>query len=348
MPSEVLKKTKLKKIAIAIFMTMLIWVWADLAQDESFSLSSATITISNSRENLWISFSEKKSIQIEDIRLNGPVSQIGELKRRLNDNSLSREIFIDAEQQRLTTPGDQQLKVMDFLKTAIWIRELGLTVESCKPDIVDVNVVNLVQKDLTVQCFDEGDNLRKPASLEPQKVRMYVPEDWSGDKLTARIDLLNNEIERAKIGDISKKPYIILSQGQQKEASSFVHIRMPAEGGELSEYTITTPSFTVAMSLNMLGKFNIEVTNLPDLLNPITIRATADAKQAYESQKNALMTLYIFDRDAEKIDEEKSRKVSYNFPDDFVRKGEIELKNPQDAATARFKLVPIASGTTTP
>jgi hypothetical protein len=54
------------------------------------------------------------------------------------------------------------------------------------------------------------------------------------------------------------------------------------------------------------------------------------------------MTLYILDSDAEKVEEEKTRKVSYNFPEEFVRKGEIELKNPQDAATAKFKLVSIA------
>jgi hypothetical protein len=343
-----IQNVKIKKVAAVILMTLLIWVWADLALDDSFPLSSATITISNSRDNLWVSFSEKRSIQVENIKLKGPAARISELKQRIYDNKLSRDFFIDAEQQELTTPGNKKLKVVDFLKTGLWVKEMGLTVESCEPEVVDVNVVLLVPKDLVVQCFDESGNLRKPASLEPQKIRMNVPEDWSGDKLIARVDLLNSEIERAQSSSITKKPYVILSQGQHKDAPSTVKIKMPSQGGGLSDYSIATPSLTYAMSRNMFGKYDVEIIDLPELLNkPINIKATADAKQAYESQTNrALMTLHILDSDADKISDEKTHKVIYNFPEEFVRKGEIMLN--QEAATVRFRLKPAAPVTTTP
>ena len=61
------------------------------------------------------------------------------------------------------------------------------------------------------------------------------------------------------------------------------------------------------------------------------------------------MTLYIFDDDAKKGQtEQPPRRVVYNFPEEFVRAGEIELKNPDQPAEAKFKLIDLTSGQTPP
>jgi hypothetical protein len=52
------KNPKLGKISIVVFLTVLIWVWSDLAQDEPMSLSNyVTITVARpSDPTLWVSF----------------------------------------------------------------------------------------------------------------------------------------------------------------------------------------------------------------------------------------------------------------------------------------------------
>ncbi|GAH52516.1 unnamed protein product, partial [marine sediment metagenome] len=104
-----------------------------------------------------------------------------------------------------------------------------------------------------------------------------------------------------------------------------------------------TATLAIALSPNLQGKYKVVVSNLDAVMERIAIRATPDAKRAYELQPYAPMTLYIFDDDAQKGTEEQRREVVYNFPPEFVRKGEIELKNPQQPAEAKFKLIPLPS-----
>jgi hypothetical protein len=76
----------------------------------------------------------------------------------------------------------------------------------------------------------------------------------------------------------------------------------------------------------------------------VNISATAEAKDVYEQQEYQIL-LYISDNDMQPAaggpGAEKKRKVDYNFPKQFVEKGEIQLKG--EPVEARFKLVPIAT-----
>jgi hypothetical protein len=74
------------------------------------------------------------------------------------------------------------------------------------------------------------------------------------------------------------------------------------------------------------------------VLSSITVRATNDAKQAYENQQLPHMTLYIFDNDVKQGQESLRKAVHYNFPREFVSTGEIELVG--EPAIAEFKLIP--------
>ncbi len=61
------------------------------------------------------------------------------------------------------------------------------------------------------------------------------------------------------------------------------------------------------------------------------------------------MTLYVLDSDLKKGTEEQGSDVVYNFPEEFVRKGEIELKkDSRQPVKARFilKLLPSTENNT--
>jgi len=338
-------KIKFGKIAIVIFLTVLIWVWADLALDEEYTAPKATINVAFS-PNLWVSFDNKPSASIDNIVLKGPASKITEVRRKLNDGSLALDFFLDPVREGMTTAGPHTLTVLDFVRRSEKIKELGgLTVEDCEPEIIDVNVVELVERSLDIECFNESGAPWDVESIEPPKVDMYVPAD-SSSRLTAQVRLTRREIEQERGSVVVKTPYVVLATDQIKQAPKSVKIKMLPEADSLSEHTIEQAKLVIAMSVNLLGKYDVEI-NHNEVVRPFTILATPEAKQVYES-KPVQMTLYILDEDAKKGPEEEQqreqqREVVYNFPEEFVRKNEIKLKNPPKQA--KFKLIPLTPET---
>ena len=336
------RKFNYGKIAVAVFITVLIWVWADLAQDEVLPERPATIVVDESANpKLWVSFDGDSSADIK-ITLSGPHSAIANISRELKEGK-RLEFDFDAAQEKMDEPDSYPLTLLPFLQKDKKIKRFGLKVKSCEPDTLSVNVVGLVKKSLTVKCVGEDQNPIKDATIEPAQVDMFVPADWEGEKLTAFARLTRREIIQARLSPIKKTPYIKLTVSQTKEAPATVKITTPPEPDLLSGYTITATTLSIALSPTLQGKYSVEVTNLNEVLSPIAIRATPDAKRAYQMQPYPSMTLYILDDDAKKETKEQRRHVVYNFPPEFLRKGEIELKNPQQPAEARFKLIPLPS-----
>ena len=335
------RKINYGKILLVIFLTVLIWVWADLALDERLPVSSATISVARSTNpNLLVSFDDESSVSISNIMLKGPVARITDTRQKLNDGSLVLEFFLDAEQEGMVNPGEYPLKVLNFLKQSRQVKELGLTVESCEPDKLSVNVVKLVKKSLTVKCFDEDGIPLKAESIEPSKVDMFVPEDWEGETLTAEVRLTRSELEQARVEAVPKKPYIKLA-GQIRRAVGTVEITASPEEDRLIDTTMTKTTLGITFSLTLQGKYDVEIENLPVVIGGITIRATPEAKRAYEKMRYQVI-LEIYDEDAMSTEPLK-RELIYNFPAEYVRRGEIELKNPDQPAEAKFKLIPLSS-----
>jgi len=329
------RKINYGKILLVIFLTVLIWVWADLALDDELPVSSATISIAKSTNpNLWVSFDDESSVSIDNIVLKGPASRIGNAKRKLNDGSLVLEFFLDAEDEGMVNPDKYPLNVLNFLKQSRQIKQLGLTVESCEPDKLSVNVVKLVKKSLTVKCFDENGNILK-AESKPSEVNMFVPEGWAGATLTAKVRLTRNEVEQASLSAIVKKPYIELAPDQTREAAGTVEITTPLQEDPRSDYTITAATLGITLGPTLLGKYDVEVENLSDVIGGITIRATLEAKRAYEEMRYQVI-LEIDDEDAMSTEPLLRKELIYNFPAEYVRKDEIMLN--QQPVIARFKL----------
>jgi len=159
------------------------------------------------------------------------------------------------------------------------------------------------------------------------------------------VQLSRGEIKQARLTAIPKRPYIVLAAGLIKYAGAPVRIMIPPEQSRLTDYSISPATFDIAMSLDMWKTYDPKVTNLTQVLLPISIKASEEAKRRYENQELPHMTLHIFDDDAEK----GSREVVYNFPEELVRSGEIALiLSPAQPVVAKFELIPLAPGETPP
>lgn len=332
-----LKKINFAKIVVVVFITLLIWVWADLALDEKMPDKPATITVDASADpSLWASFDQLPLYNIR-MTLSGPHSAIAEESRRLKEGK-KLEFDLDIVKEKMDKPGTYTFIILPFLQADKDLKQLGLRVESCEPKNLTVTVVQLVEKPLKVRCVDENQNPLKAASVEPAQVAMYVPEDWSGGKLAATVQLTRGEVAQARVSAIAKKPYIELAAGQIKEAPTNVEITAPPEESRLDDYLVTA-TLGISLSPTLQGQYYAEVTNLDAVMSAIAIKATPEAKRDYELQSFPKMTLYILDDDR-KAAEEQRRKVVYNFPEEFVAKNEIILN--QQPVIVRFKLTPFS------
>ena len=195
-----LAKVKISKIAVVLFLTLLIWVWTDLALDETENVSGATIILTESDPRLWISFNGERTIDVNDIGLKGPASKITNIKRKIENHSLSLLFPLDAEKEGLVASGEP-LDVQTFIQKSAQLQDTGLVVESCVPGKIDVNVVELIEKPLTVECYEESGALLGVESIvEPSTVNILVPpENWPPDNWTpgdkAKVVLTRSEVE---------------------------------------------------------------------------------------------------------------------------------------------------------
>jgi hypothetical protein len=328
------KKIKYSKIMIVIFLTVLIWVWADLALDETLPEKSAVVVVDESVDpKLWISFDESPSADIK-ITLSGPHTAVTTLDMELRKRPRPLEFVFNAVQEQMDKSGPHSLKLLEFLQKDRQLRRRGLKVQSCDPNELSVNVVELAQRSLVVECFDASGNPLKIQSIKPREVDAFVPED---SRLTAKVILTRVEIEEARKAPKRKTPYIELAPGHIRESTTAVEIMLAPEEDLLTVQMIEGATIGIDMSLTLLAKYYVEITNLPTVLSSIAVRATDGAKKAYENQKSPHMTLFIFEDEVKQALEGMRKPVHYNFPQEFIRKGEIELSQEQPAI-AEFQL----------
>jgi hypothetical protein len=322
------RKIKYGKIVIVVSLTILIWVWADLALDETTDKAAVLVVKEPTDPSLWVSFRQARS-QSFRLTLAGPHSAIG----RMSKGEI--EFAFDAAAEQMDKPGGYSLNLLQFLQRDTTLRRLGLKLKSCEPQVVDVNVAALRQKTLAVECLDESGNLLK-AAVDPSTVQLSAPEE----RRSAQVRLSRAEIERARTATVEKRPFVVLGVGQTREATRLVKIKMPPAEDPRNPDTVTTARLGIATSLTLKEKYKVNVKNLNEVIGLINIRATPAAKQAFEAMRYQVV-LEIDDGDVNE-EEELRREVRYNFPEDFVRKDEIRLN--QSPARAWFELTPRAPG----
>lgn len=337
------KKFRLGKLLVVIFLTILIWVWADRAKTETLPVTTGLIKIDESADpQLWITIDNKKSVNIEKIELEGASSKIDEVQRKLRERELVFEFLLSPEQLPALKEGEEisieeiSINVSELLRKSQTIRKHGLTVKTCVPENIKVQVHRLEETTLNVECIDErtGSTL-KPEIIEPSQVTIPALADWPGPAL---VKLSDSEIREAKSKQITNKiPFIELPDGQRRYSNTAVTIKLPETEG-LQPQTIQLANIGIVVSPNLFdlfGRYEIKLKNEAELAT-IRIKATSAAAQRYKDEPFQ-MYLYILEEDAKKQGEQ-SKPVVYNFPDESVRNNEIELN--QLHADAKFELIP--------
>ena len=346
----------LRKVLATVVLTVLIWVWADLAMEEEFTISNAKISVAKSvNPALWVAFGldRSESISLEKVVLRGSARRIAEVRQRINQGKLIPEFYFDPEHDKYP-PGEHVLNVAEFLRGADKVQQMGLTVASADPNTVAVSVVELQKRQLAVRCFDDSQNPLKAAGIEPAQVEAFVPINREGASLEAKVVLNKREIEQAKLAAVEKIPYVELAPGQTRETATAVKITLPKEQQRLQEYLITNVRLAFSLSSNLQGKYKVELVNPDAVMGAIAVRATPEAKRAYDNVRfQVILEIDDSDKDVQpapgpgETAPEARRQLVYNFPQEFVRTDEIILN--QTPVQARFRVLPLsADGSTAP
>jgi len=324
---------KIKKTVLVIFITCLIWVWADLSLDEPLDNQTIIVTASKANPQLWVTIEGKSEVQIK-ADLSGPVSKIRELSQKVDSGKEKLDIVFDAEAQNMNAAGEYVLQdLRKFLAEGKKIHEYGLGVKAARPDTLKIKVVELKEKTLPIKCVDETDTEIAGASMTPDVVTILASEQVTD----ARVKLATlAEKKQARGGVVEKKPYIELAKGEARYADVTIRVELPVTGEDMKQYTISG-TLGFIFSANLAGRYKVEFTKRPEI-GSIPIIATEEAKAAYE-EKGFEVLLEIQDDDVNK--DEISRTIIYNFPIKYVREDKIRLKG--DPAEAKFKLVPVDS-----
>jgi len=330
------------KISIVVFLTILIWVWADLAQDERLVLSNVvSLGVARSSETLWVSFVDEDStlrstVTIDSVDLKGPASTVADVDRMKNRGELDMGLFLVPEEEGFNEAGTRTLDVLNFLRQSDAIRQLGVTVEGCEPRTVTVEVRLLVEKPLPVECVDEN-GVPLKAQVEPEEVRAFVGDET----VVAKLRLSPREQSQAREAAIQKTPYVELAPGQRRDVATPVLVKLPPAEDVLRDENIQA-TLGFCFSPNLQGRYQVELQNETELASAILkIKATPAAKQAYEQEPFKIF-LYILDEDRQ-APGPITRRVDFNFPDEYVGRGEIQAD--EQAPEARFRLVPIPAVT---
>ena len=323
---------KLKKAVLVVFITCLIWVWADLSLDKDLNDQTVTVTVSKANPRLWVTIEDKSEIQIK-VDFRGPARKIGDLVSKMEAGKEKLDVVFDAEKQNMEAGGDYSLPdVRRFLAESDKIRDYGLAVKAARPDkLQKIKVVELKEKTLPIKCVDETDTEIPAAKITPDIITALVPEQVT----EARVKLISiAEKKQARGGVIDKKPYVEFVKGEVRYTEGAVKVELPMIGEDMKQYTIRG-TLGYIFSDNLAGGYKVEFIKRPEI-GGIPIIATEEAKTAYV-EKGFEVLLEIQDDDVGKP--EITRQVIYNFPIQYVREDKIRLKG--EPAEAKFKLVPV-------
>jgi hypothetical protein len=339
------RKLKASKIGGVIFLTILIWVWADLALERQMSLSSVNVRLTAATDPaLAVAFLVDQTEDefsnfalLHSVDFIGPEATINKVKRVLGENL---EFVLVADELGLTEAGTHSVALLDFLRQSASRepRLAGLTVDSCDPNVMTLQVERLVRMKIPVRCMDQREIPVEEATTEPAEVDIFVPQGWTGEQRVAWVKLTDSELDRARLNPspVSKQPYITVLR-QRRDADIAVKVSMPDIEQRL-EVAVIRPKLGFVLSPNLQNKYTVvmDPLNLNNAIEPISIRATEEARQAYDNSLYHVL-LEVQDNDAE-VAEVASRRLRYNFPPEFVGSGQIRLDIAPRSVT--FKLVP--------
>lgn len=328
-------RDKIKKIIVVAFLTLFIWAWAfnaiEVTVTEPLILSIST----SANPDLLVTFSEYESPVNMSITLKGPASKIKSLKKELSAGTVQLAYSLNVRSEEMDESRRYTWKVEEFLNNNIKSDLPGISVDSCSmPTIgIGVDVEQLVKRSLDVQVIDENGIPQEHLEINPPKVEMYVRED-TPENLKATVKLSENLIKKAREDYVVEQPFIRIGEmGEHLRHSSRVQVKLPPTEQARTARPLN-PTIGIINGQFFHGQYKIEITN-ESKLRTIQIQATDKAWEVYEAMPYHIL---IEIRDYDQPGEEILREVIYNFPQEYVKKNEIEVDKPQ---IAKFILTPI-------
>jgi hypothetical protein len=339
-------KLKIRKLISVVVLTILIWVWADLALERQEDLSNVPVRIPSSTDPTLAAAFEIEGefsniVTIDKMGLIGPEKAINKMKSNRTGEEL--EFRLVPDELGLVESGIHTIDLLEYLRESVdSVTTLtGLDVEKCEPDTLQVRVEKLVKVPVKIQCIGPAQTPIEDARMDPPEVEMFIPESWPTGSHVAFVTLSPDDVERARMNPISRKPFVrILDKRRESETS--VEVTMPSIMEQLILDAVPTPNFAFAINMTLQSQYNVELA--PDQTrrpySAIRFLATEQAAQAYKSSSYGYhVMLYIYDRDKD-VDGFITRNLTYNFPPEFA--GQIRLD--QDPEKVEFRLVPKTNG----
>ncbi len=334
---------KIKKYAIVVFLTFLVWAWAYNEQEKTVTRSATLDIAKNLDSDIYVTLDPLAPIEM-NLTFKGTPTKINNLKNQIDAGQEDLKFIFNPENQK-KDDSSYTLNVLEFLHDTSKLRKLELTIEEKnveeKHKFVQVKVEKLVEKELKIKCVDGNESDITVLSINPPKVKIFVKPGYTGDAI---VELSDIEIEAARKDYTTKKPFVPLAANDIRQGAP-VQIKLPPN--ELPYRNIVPRRIGYSFGKTLMGKYSIELEKESDLTTTLVLKASPEAFEAYNS-----MDVHIFvvalDDDASK-DGIITRKVIYNFPPKYFAKGEIRLAkddNPGEGE-ARFKLIPLNPKKTT-
>lgn len=322
---------KLNKFLVVVFLTILIWTWAFMSKEKEESLPGVLKVSPGSNPSLLVTFSlndnslPQTEIPLTSLNFKGAPSKLSDLQKRftlpLDDPKVERLDFFYDPAEYKKTAGSYTLRILDYLQGNPKIQELALSLESCTPSEVTVNIESLTEKELQVECVNKNGAQIPGAVPNPAFVKIYVRNGYEGP---ATVELSPQLIDAARKRPIPATPFVKLNAaGMKREAAEPVQITLKTESQLKPNSFITNKPIGIIMSQELRERFKVTIVNETKARETTTIYATAEAFKAYENMTYPLQ-IEIRDSDTANLSQVPSKTVIYNFPPEYVKKGEIE------------------------
>lgn len=332
---------KLTKILIVIFLTLLIWAWAYMSQEEIDSFTG-TLQISPATDpSMLVTFAfgegnPQTKIPLTSLNFKGAPSRLSDLSKRYtlplgNRNRERLDFYYDPKNYARTEGGIYNLDILEHLQKSGKVQDLALTLESCAPTQVDVKMELLELKKLPIQCRDENGSLIKEAVMNPPFANIYARKGYNA---SATVTLTQQQIENARKQPIKVTPYVELGVANIiRESAEQVEVVLQSESLLKPRTFKTTKPIGIFMSPELQNAYKVTILNEEKIRETMSIYATDEAFRAYE---NTDYPLYIIIKDSDVVDLSNipPKTVFYNFPREYVKSGQItedETKLPRTA-----------------
>jgi hypothetical protein len=352
---------KLSKILAVVCLTLLIWVWAFLSQEDEKLFSGSLEIAPTADRSLLVTFwvdgrDLGQSINL-GLNFRGTPAKLTELSRQTElatpEDPLKEQLnyYYNPREFNHTETQFYPFNLLDFLQESSKTKGLALTLESVsvnqKPVTqIEVQIEVLVKKQVPVECLGENGLPVKEAMINPPQVEMYVRENYHGP---AYVTLSGMQIENARQQQrpIRVRPYVEMGTDEPYRALQEVTVTILRSTLALKDrvFQPLPQNIGFVFPTSLQGKYIAQVSGESESsLRTIHLRATDAAYDAYTKLRYPIL-IEIRDEDVLSLPGPiPAKELIYNFPKEFVAKREIELGGPpMPPTTAVITLTPVTA-----